>query len=175
MANETINLATAFSGFNSGTDLQPRNTRTNNQAVTINDIAGFIQVSTSAPATTSGNRGDIKFSLSDNKLYVCRDSFGTLEVGTVLAGIPTAVSGATAGTYNNVALNGGSGTGLTATIVMASATSVTSITIDAIGTGYNTGDVLVINAGEVGATSTSFTITLVAADTAAVYKSVALA
>ena len=43
MANEVINLDTVFSGFNSGTDLQPKNTRTNNQGVTINDIAGFGQ------------------------------------------------------------------------------------------------------------------------------------
>ena len=43
MANEVINLGTVFSGFDSGTDLQPKNTRTNNQGVKIEDIAGFIK------------------------------------------------------------------------------------------------------------------------------------
>ena len=33
MTNEVINLDTVFSGFDSGTDLQPKNTRTNNQGV----------------------------------------------------------------------------------------------------------------------------------------------
>ena len=49
MANEVINLGTVFSGFNSGTDLQPKNTRTNNQGVTINDIAGFGKIVSAAP------------------------------------------------------------------------------------------------------------------------------
>ncbi len=44
MANEVINLETVFSGFNSGTDLQPKNTRTNNQGVKVEDIAGFIKI-----------------------------------------------------------------------------------------------------------------------------------
>jgi len=44
MGNEVINLKTVFSGFNSGTDLQPKNTRTNNQGVKVEDIAGFIKI-----------------------------------------------------------------------------------------------------------------------------------
>ena len=48
MANEVINLDTVFSGFNSGTDLQPKNTRTNNQGVKINDIAGFVKIVSAA-------------------------------------------------------------------------------------------------------------------------------
>ena len=58
MANEVINLGTVFSGFNSGTDLQPKNTRTNNQGVTINDIAGFVKIAAEVPTTgTPGTAG----------------------------------------------------------------------------------------------------------------------
>ena len=59
MANEVINLDTVFSGFNSGTDLQPKNTRTNNQGVKINDIAGFVKIVATAPATGSLIKGDM--------------------------------------------------------------------------------------------------------------------
>jgi len=69
MANEVINLGTVFSGFNSGTDLQPKNTRTNNQGVTINDIAGFIKIVEEAPS--EGVAGDMVFDSEENKLYVC--------------------------------------------------------------------------------------------------------
>jgi len=51
MANEEISLDTVFSGFNKGTDLQPKNTRANNQGVKINDIAGFIKILATAPAS----------------------------------------------------------------------------------------------------------------------------
>ena len=48
----------------------------------------------------------------------------------------------TAGTYNNVALTGGSGTGATANIVVASSGRVTSVTIQAKGSGYAKADYL---------------------------------
>ena len=57
MTNEVINLETVFSGFNSGTDLQPKNTRTNNQGVKVEDIAGFMKIVTSEP--TSNVAGDM--------------------------------------------------------------------------------------------------------------------
>ena len=70
MANEVINLGTVFSGFNSGTDLQPKNTRTNNQGVTINDIAGFVKIVAEVPTTeTPGTAGDMVY--STGRLYVC--------------------------------------------------------------------------------------------------------
>ena len=75
MANEVINLGTVFSGFNSGTDLQPKNTRTNNQGVTINDIAGFIKIVAAAPDEEAGTRGDMVFSEDESKLFVCTTSF----------------------------------------------------------------------------------------------------
>ena len=72
MANEVINLGTVFSGFNSGTDLQPKNTRTNNQGVTINDIAGFIKFVSEAP--TEGVVGDMVFCTADSSIYVCTEA-----------------------------------------------------------------------------------------------------
>ena len=67
MGNEVINLDTVFSGFNSGTDLQPKNTRTNNQGVKINDIAGFIKIVTEEPE--SNIAGDMYF--FDGTIKVC--------------------------------------------------------------------------------------------------------
>ena len=67
MANEVINLNTVFSGFNSGTDLQPKNTRTNNQGVKVEDIAGFIKIVASEPA--SNVAGDMYF--FEDKIKVC--------------------------------------------------------------------------------------------------------
>lgn len=67
MGNEVINLDTVFSGFNSGTDLQPKNTRTNNQGVKISEIAGFMKIVASEPA--SNVAGDMY--LFGNTIKVC--------------------------------------------------------------------------------------------------------
>lgn len=74
MANEVINLDTVFSGFDSGTDLQPKNTRTNNQGVKINDIAGFGQIVEEAPSPAAGVKGDMVFTTNGEDaavLYLC--------------------------------------------------------------------------------------------------------
>ncbi len=74
MANEVINLNTVFSGFNSGTDLQPKNTRTNNQGVKINDIAGFGKIVEEAPTAAAGVKGDMVFIINGETeavLYLC--------------------------------------------------------------------------------------------------------
>ena len=73
MGNEVIKLDTVFSGFNSGTDLQPKNTRTNNQGVKINDIAGFVKIVSAAPTAAAGVKGDMVFHATE--LYVCTVSF----------------------------------------------------------------------------------------------------
>ena len=80
---ETVNLNTVFSGFDSGTDLDPKNTRTNNQGVTINEIAGFIKVVASPPE--EGSLGDMVFSLSDTTLYICTDTDTNSFVSVALA------------------------------------------------------------------------------------------
>jgi len=78
MANEVINLDTVFSGFDSGTDLQPKNTRTNNQGVKINDIAGFVKILATAPATADLIKGDMFFALDTGILTVCTVTGSTL-------------------------------------------------------------------------------------------------
>ena len=78
---ETVNLNTVFSGFDSGTDLDPKNTRANNQGVTINEIAGFIKTVESAP--TTGSAGDMVFNITDKKLYICAatNDFYSVQLG----------------------------------------------------------------------------------------------
>ena len=66
---ETVNLNTVFSGFDSGTDLNPKNTRTNNQGVTINEIAGFIKIGDEEPE--SGSVGDMVYVPTERNLYIC--------------------------------------------------------------------------------------------------------
>jgi|TARA_R110001632_G_scaffold196571_1_gene318677 hypothetical protein len=78
MTNEVINLDTVFSGFDSGTDLQPKNTRTNNQGVKINDIAGFVKILATAPATADLIKGDMFFALDTGILTVCTVTGSTL-------------------------------------------------------------------------------------------------
>lgn len=77
MANEVINLNTVFSGFNNGTDLQPKNTRTNNQGVTISEIAGFGQIVAATPTAAAGVKGDMVFTTNEEDaavLYLCVSS-----------------------------------------------------------------------------------------------------
>jgi hypothetical protein len=78
MGNEVINLGTVFSGFNSGTDLQPKNTRTNNQGVKVEDIAGFIKIVSTAPATSTLIKGDMFLALDTGKITICTVSATTV-------------------------------------------------------------------------------------------------
>ena len=72
----------------------------------------------------------------------------------------------TAATYTDVALTGGttSGTGAKATVVVADATTITSITITTPGKGYANGDTVTLAAGTLGGSSDVVTLTLVTAD-----------
>ena len=76
MTNEVINLKTVFSGFDSGTDLQPKNTRTNNKGVKVEDIAGFMKIVTSEP--TSNVAGDMYLFGSTIKICTVSGTPGTL-------------------------------------------------------------------------------------------------
>lgn len=74
---ETVNLNTVFSGFDNGTDLDPKNTRTNNQGVTINEIAGFAKIVADAPTSAAGVKGDMVFTTNGTtaaELYLCVSS-----------------------------------------------------------------------------------------------------
>ncbi len=66
---------------------------------------------------------------------------------------------ANAGSYANVALTGGSGTGAQATVVVADG-SVTSVTITAAGSGYKVGDALSASAANIGTGGSGFQATV---------------
>ena len=75
-----------------------------------------------------------------------------LTLGTRVGG-----SSYTNGTYTNVALTGGSGTGAKATIVVSGGT-VTTVTLTAGGDGYAVGDTLSATAASIGGTGSGFSI-----------------
>jgi hypothetical protein len=64
-------------------------------------------------------------------------------------------SGYTNGTYNNVPLTGGSGTGILATVTVSGG-AVTAVDLVFSGTGYVTGDLLSANAANIGGTGSGF-------------------
>ena len=70
----------------------------------------------------------------------------TADVKSAVISTP---SGMTPATYNNVSLTGGSGTNARADIIVASATTFTSIIFDQ-GSGYKAGDILTIAAADIG-------------------------
>ena len=173
MTKQAINLTTGVSGFDSGTNLDPVGVRQNNQGVTLAEANGFVSVDAAAPDSATGLKGDFSFNDADNKIYVCVSPFGSIYPGRVIPAL-TAPTGATAGAYTGIVPTGGSGTGLVVTIVMANATTVTSITSTTAGSGYKSTDVLTIPAAVVGGTSTTFTASPNVAAIAAEYKSVTL-
>lgn len=75
------------------------------------------------------------------------DGTGTGPIATL--GSVTGGSGYANGTYTNVALSGGTGTGMKATVVVAGH-AVTTVTVTAPGTGYTVADVLTTTAGVIG-------------------------
>jgi hypothetical protein len=70
------------------------------------------------------------------------------------------------GTYTNVSLTGGTGTGAKATIVV-SGHAVTSVAITTAGTGYVDGDVLSAAAADIGTTGSGFKTTAISVDATA--------
>lgn len=73
-------------------------------------------------------------------------------LGTIVPG-----AGYTNGTYNNVALTGGTGTGAKANIIVAGGV-VTTVTITAAGTGYGIGNSLTAPAASIGGTGAGFSV-----------------
>lgn len=86
-----------------------------------------------------------------------------LVLGAVAGSAITAGSGYTNnGTYTNVSLTGGTGSGAKATIVVAG-NAVSSVTITTSGTGYAVGDELSAAAANIGTGGSGFKVTLAAA------------
>ena len=173
MALETLNKDSNVVVYNSDVELADKGVRQNHQGVTAADLNGFVSVDAAAPDSAIGLKGDFSFNDADNKIYVCVSSFGSIYPGRVIPAI-SAPTSATAGAYTGIVPTGGSGTGLVVTIVMADATTVTSITSTTAGSGYKNTDVLTIPAQVVGSSSTTFTASPNIAAIAAEYKSVTL-
>jgi hypothetical protein len=173
MALETLNKDSNVVVYNSDVALADKGVRQNHQGVTAADLNGFVSVDAAAPDSAIGLKGDFSFNDADNKIYVCVSSFGSIYPGRVIPAI-SAPTGATAGAYTGIVPTGGSGTGLVVTIVMADATTITSITSTTAGSGYKNTDVLTIPAQVVGSSSTTFTASPNIAAIAAEYKSVTL-
>ena len=89
------------------------------------------------------------------------DDFGTAANPIFSLGAITAGTLYTAGTYNNVALTGGSGTGATANITVASNGHVTAVSIVNPGTGYVGADSLSALAANIGGTGSGFHVPVV--------------
>lgn len=87
----------------------------------------------------------------------------SLDVGTgkAIASLTLTAGGTlyTNGAYSQVALTGGTGTGATADIVI-SGNAVTTVVLRAPGQGYVAGDVLSVNAADVGGTGSGFQTTV---------------
>lgn len=80
---------------------------------------------------------------------------GMNGVGTLAA--PTGGSSYTNGTYNNVPLTGGTGSGATANITVASG-AVTAVTIVSKGQGFTANDELTADAADIGGTGSGFKV-----------------
>lgn len=89
---------------------------------------------------------------------------GVATYGTVVAG-----TGYVNGTYENVPMSGGTGTGALATVVVAS-TVVSTVTMTYGGNGYTAGDSLTANNTYIGGTGSGFSVPVATvADTAGTY------
>jgi hypothetical protein len=86
---------------------------------------------------------------------------GVATVGSVTAG-----TGYANGTYENVPLSGGTGSGVLATVVVAS-TVVSTVTITKAGTGYTVADVLSVPAAYAGGTGSGASVPVATIATAA--------
>ena len=86
-------------------------------------------------------------------------STGTFTEGGILThGSITGGSLYTPGTYTNVALTGGTGSGAKATIVVGGGGAVSTVTITSPGTFYSVADVLSASAASIGGTGSGFSV-----------------
>ena len=92
-------------------------------------------------------------------MYISGSNSTLSTTADVKAAVITTPSGMSAATYANVSLTGGSGTNARADIIVASATTFTSIIFDQ-GSGYKAGDILTIAAAALGGGSAEVQIRL---------------
>lgn len=119
-------------------------------AALINLGGGSAGIAVFGSVTESDGRAALGASTIGGALFTTLGSIGTL--GTITGG-----TGYVNGTYTNVPLTGGSGTGAQATIVV-SGTSVTSVTVTNAGLGYEGGEILSASNTNLGGSGNSFQV-----------------
>ncbi len=107
--------------------------------------------------------GSANFTAGDSTT-IANDRPSALAATISIASITTNVTGGTADTYTAVDIVGGTGTGGVVTVILDSATNISSIAVTTAGTGYVIGDTVTIAAANLGASSTEVGLTLVADD-----------
>ena len=110
---------------------------------------------TVSPAGGSGLTLDVTTTVNNGKLLTTADA--------LVASISTNTTDATADTYTNVSLTGGTGTGAVATVVVNVGQAVDQITVTTPGSGYVATDILTIASATIGGT-VDVKVTLVAGD-----------
>lgn len=113
------------------------------------DVTGF------APAVLNAGHVIIKETATGN--YKPMPATEASPAGVATVGSVTAGTGYTNGTYENVPLSGGTGSGALATVVVGS-TVVSTVTITKAGTGYTVGDVLSVPGAYAGGTGTGASV-----------------
>ena len=105
-------------------------------------LTADITVSGQQITSISVNNGGLLYQLTDVVTIANIDDVGGLQGAAAIATLGEIVggSGYVQGTYTNVPLTGGSGSGAQATIVVDSGGSVNNVTITNGGTGYSTSD-----------------------------------
>jgi hypothetical protein len=156
MATKAAELVSAYGDVSSA----PGRRR---QAQTIETIAGETS-SGITNATTVEDAYDAIFNIAVADREVTTDTYGRVtRVETVqgrILTLDTLVGGSsyTPGTYNAVALTGGTGTGATANIVVGGGGAVTTVTLVNGGSGYDVGEILSAAAANIGGTGSGFSI-----------------
>ena len=115
-------------------------------------------------ATTVKEAEDAIYAIALADKAVTTNSIGRATSTSAVQGriltLNTLVGGTlyTAGTYNNVALTGGTGTGATANIVVGGGGAVTTVTLVSGGSGYDVNETLSAAAANIGGTGSGFSI-----------------
>jgi hypothetical protein len=127
------------------------------QTFAANTYSAFINLGTTPIQSYSYSITDAN-AVTTNNIQITPSAKATGNI--VALGAITGGSAYTNGTYTNVPLTGGAGTGAVATSVTVSVGAITAVTIAANGTGtnYAYGDVLSVAAVDVGGTGSGFSV-----------------